>query len=527
MRCPNACLAALLVGAIACGPPPAPSTKTTPPPSPPAEPATAASGFRVEVTAARGDGVSLEGVIRDAATGDPLAGGTVVLTSPVLAGELVFIADEDGRFVARSLQPGRYTVTMSYSELSRSTTVDVQDGKLVKLSVDWDLGSSGEIVAIEPKPVTFPNAMAALEAGAMEQAHALGQQELAKQASSRLHGMLAVAKFGLALETFSMTALRGAGDGGAVARQLRAAMATFLTDLDEVQGHLAAAARDPKFSLELCVACMASEDGHLRILPPGALDVERDRAGRELPEGDARRRPTYRFDHGDLAWGRAMVSFQQAFVNLTLAYDWDWIDRMLADTADQAADARVTVKLIEPARVARARELLLAGLAASDESRRAFLAETDDDREWVPNPSQQSYASPLAVDAALYRTWEAILGDARALVAGETGVSLAALWKVLGEQGAPAGFVDLGAMLRTPKDIVWEREALDRIEKEPSAAKRGQLTTALLKDLLGNGYKPTMKPSKITDRLLQIRTELDKGADAIVTDKLKYLLWIN
>ena len=50
-----------------------------------------------------------------------------------------------------------------------------------------------------------------------------------------------------------------------------------------------------------------------------------------------------------------------------------------------------------------------AELGSAVENVTAYLAETDDDREWVPNPKQQSHPMPLPVDAArigaLERTW--------------------------------------------------------------------------------------------------------------------------
>jgi hypothetical protein len=146
-----------------------------------------------------------------------------------------------------------------------------------------------------------------------------------------------------------------------------------------------------------------------------------------------------------------------------------------------------------------------------------------------PNPKQKNYASPLEVDTKLYKTWEKIVGDVRALVAGETGISLAALWKLSKTKGAaPTGFIDIGAMLKTPKDVVYERDSIDRIEVEKNPKKRAELITKLMKDLLGNGFKDKMKASPITDRLIELRKTLDKkGGDELVEDKLKYLFWIN
>jgi hypothetical protein len=52
------------------------------------------------------------------------------------------------------------------------------------------------------------------------------------------------------------------------------------------------------------------------------------------------------------------------------------------------------------------------------------------------------------------------------------------------------------------------------------------MTAAMLKQVLGNGLNPKMKASKLTDRLIQLRKDLD-GAETAFEDKLKYVLWLN
>jgi hypothetical protein len=523
----------LVVAGIACGgKAPTPPSRAVANEAPPDDTTIAPARFHVAVVAAPGT-TAIEGTIRDAATADPLPGVTIVVSSPALGGELAAITDELGRFSLSTVPPGTYRVTAFYSDLTAEGTATVGSGQVARLTLDWDLSASasageGTTVAEDaarPEPA-FKTAREALARGALGQAVKLGQAELDRRPTAQLHGTLAIARYGLAIQGLRFGAF--ASQSSNPIQDLRNALATFLGELDDIQDHLVAASADPAFALELCVACMAAEDGHLMAVPPGALDVERDRSGRRLPEDDPRRRPTYRFDHGDLAWGRAMVHFQQAFANLALAYDWTWLERRMADSNPDDQDTKaITIKLAEPARIDRAHELLLAALAASDEARVAYLAETDDDREWVPNPKQRDYASPLPVDAQLYQTWEQIVGDVRRLLRSETGLALPALWTLLDvKQRAPVGFVDLGAMLTQPSDIVVDVEALERIGNEKNATRRANLTTAFIKGLVGNGYNAKMKASPITDRLLRLRKDLDR-ADDVFEDKLKYLLWLN
>ena len=74
--------------------------------------------------------------------------------------------------------------------------------------------------------------------------------------------------------------------------------------------------------------------------------------------------------------------------------------------------------LIDADRVKRAHVDLAAGLAFSAQERAAYLAETDDDREWVPNPHQHG-AVPLPLDGALYATWADLLADGQRLLTSE------------------------------------------------------------------------------------------------------------
>jgi len=216
-----------------------------------------------------------------------------------------------------------------------------------------------------------------------------------------------------------------------------------------------------------------------------------------------------------------MLHYQQALAIIALAYDWTWID-----TVDEIKDGKITIKLIEPDRIAKAKEHVLAGLVASDEARVAYLAETDDDREWVPSPKQKNYASPLAVDAALYKSWEAIVTDVRTLLTADTGIKLESLWALFGEKAAPGGFIDVRAMFEKPQDIVFQLGMIDRIEIEKNATKRGKLMTTFLQGVIGNGYKKQMKTSPLTDRLMQLRK--DRAADEKrFEDKLKLVLWLN
>jgi hypothetical protein len=249
------------------------------------------------------------------------------------------------------------------------------------------------------------------------------------------------------------------------------------------------------------------------------FEIEFDGKGGELAEGDPRRRPTYHFDVGDAEWARAMVSFQRAAVEIILAYKWSELDGLFGGDPK-----KLVIRIDDKSRVRRARTLVLGGLEHGDRCRRAYLAETDDDREWVPNPTQKNYAMPLEVDAFLYDTWKGVLGDVRNMLESKEGISLREAKNVLDPSDAalvPDIFIDLGAMLRDPKDIVIDLARLDR-----HVGDKRENIDAILEGLLGNGYKKSMKPSPIVARLRKMKDELSRGEDTFER-KLRYLLWLN
>jgi hypothetical protein len=302
----------------------------------------------------------------------------------------------------------------------------------------------------------------------------------------------------------------------------RAAWQHFLEKLEAIDRDLAVVAADPGFSLELCIACWEHDFNHNGRIDDGdrkLFELEFDGRGGTIPEGDPRRRPTFRFDTGDADWARAMIAFQRAAGELVLAYKWSDLDKLIH--AD--GPPFLTIKLTDKARVTRARELVISGLGFADKCRDAYLAETDDDREWVPNPRQRSHPIPLEVDAELYQTWAAVTGDVRRMLKSEEGLSMREMAGVVADDlktRAPDAYIDLGKMLAEPKDIVIDlRTILLRMPDAP-------VVEQVLRGLLGNGYQTKMRASPLVGRLRHMKEQLDRSEDTL-DRKLRYLLWLN
>jgi hypothetical protein len=321
----------------------------------------------------------------------------------------------------------------------------------------------------------------------------------------------------------------------------RAMWQRFADALAPIDADLAVVADDKSFGLELCIACWEHDWNHSGQVDDSdrrMFEIEYDGRAKPnadgelddfIPEGDPRRRPTFRFDAGDADWARAMLSFQRSAMELILAYQWSQLDKLFASRSGVPPQLVIPVK--DKERVQRARSLIVSGLGYADRCRQAYLDETDDDREWVPSPKQQSHPIPLEVDAALYQTWADVTHDLRLLLESKEGLSLRAI-SAFGDENElsailPDAFLDLGALLRDPSDIkidFSEVEALEKWKSDPVGTQR--ILEKMLRGLLGNGYATKMTQTKLLDRLTRMKRELSTGEDTFER-KLRYLFWLN
>ena len=297
-------------------------------------------------------------------------------------------------------------------------------------------------------------------------------------------------------------------------------------ELAKVDADLARAAKDPGFALELCLACWERDwnrSGEIDERDRKLFEIEIDAKGEDLPEGDPRRRPTFRFDVGDLHWARAMVNFQRAAIALILAYRWDELD--LVAMTKSGPPPRITIKLGDKGKIAAAKKLVLIALDEAAATRTAYLAETDDDREWVPNPKQQSHPMPLPVDAALYETWDGVVGDLRKLVDGKEGLAFRDL-VLLGDDDplAIAGYLNVGAIFSDPRDFDLDLDKMEHtFDRKPEP---GPAFDAALAEVLGVLYAKDMPASPLPGRFLRMKKEMDRGEESFER-KLRYLFWLN
>lgn len=313
--------------------------------------------------------------------------------------------------------------------------------------------------------------------------------------------------------------------GGINQRYLHATAKQAEADLALVDQDLAEAQKSSNVALELCLACWKdidwNGDGRVNHRDELLLQIEVDAQGEPIPEGDPRRTPTFRFDDGDIAWARAYVGFQRAVLDIVLAYDFSGINDVLAD--GRRGSKRIVLKLVDKQRITAAKERLLEAIDQSAACRAAYLAETDDDREWVPSPRQKNHPMPLEVDQTLYETWGGVLEDLRKIVNGDEGIGVADVADLFKDEvrlSGARGFVDIGGMLNRPKDIVLAEEDLEMLDK------RSRNIGAVLSTVLGEYYVTSMKPSALPKRLARMKGEIDAHHEDI-EHKLRYMFWLN
>ena len=390
----------------------------------------------------------------------------------------------------------------------------------------------------QQRTTTAEVAQQKVAAGATLSALGRGEFEKADESAGKLleadpknaygHVVRAITRYKRAMHQLSTdfrTVVFGAFRAGGINhRYMRSSLEQTAQELAAVDRDLAAADH-PDLSLELCLACWEvdwNHNGRVDRADRLLFQIERDADGKPIPEDDPRRKPTFRFDHGDVAWARAFINFQRGALELALAYRWTELDRLfrMVRSGDKPT---ITLRIEKRSRVAAARARFLEALEQADRCREAYLAETDDDREWVPNPRQKSHPLPLPVDEALYTTWRDLVRDLRELVRGREGLSVEAVAQ-LGDHrwdSPPKGYVDIGRMLSKPRDIVIKIELLQRLNLDKS----GDVET-LLRDLLGDYYVREMTPSPITGRLTRMKKEVARGEETLER-KLRYLFWLN
>jgi hypothetical protein len=186
------------------------------------------------------------------------------------------------------------------------------------------------------------------------------------------------------------------------------------------------------------------------------------------------------FDRGDVAWLRGYCHLLMAFGEFYLAHDGkELFDRTAhlffarpetpfaflrggqaagegRPDVGQIADLIAAIHLLrlpvsEPKRMGAALDHLRAMLALSRESWKFYMAEDDDDHEWIPNPKQAGVIPGVKITEEMVKGWTVtFLDEADELLAGR---KLAPFWRDGGGRG-----VNLRRVFTEPREfdlVLW------------------------------------------------------------------------
>ena len=179
------------------------------------------------------------------------------------------------------------------------------------------------------------------------------------------------------------------------------------------------------------------------------------------------------FDRGDVAWLRGYCHLLMTLSEVYLAHDAQSLFEHTAHLFflkpttpfpflknDPKAVANFEAGLIgdvasfvhllhfpvkEPARLTAALQHLEAVIALSRESWKFYMAETDDDHEWIPNPKQDTVMPGGKVTAELVKGWLDFLDEAEAIL---TGKKLMPFWR-----GGEKRGVNLRSVFTEPREM--------------------------------------------------------------------------
>lgn len=266
----------------------------------------------------------------------------------------------------------------------------------------------------------------------------------------------------------------------------RATLAAFLADLDAAAAALAQVKGETKITIDLNAVRLDLTATGDPAKGMSLGDVLRGMRGGARPQAAGTPQPAagewlVGFDTADALWLQGYANLLAAGVEFALAHDWRESFAILAprfyprvegaalplsrdadptiarviiaddrEIADFVAFAHsIRWPVVEPARMAKARERLLACVALSRASWKAILAETDDEHEWVPSPRQKNAAVTFApVTQTQVDGWLAALDDFEAALQGR---------KLVGHWRLRQGF-DLSKVFTEPRPfdlVLW------------------------------------------------------------------------
>lgn len=134
-----------------------------------------------------------------------------------------------------------------------------------------------------------------------------------------------------------------------------------------------------------------------------------------------------KFDQGDITWLEGYCHVAMCLQDMAFNFELDWayqfVGKMIFDEISYEGidfkKDRMVLKQRKGDRLKKAHAHLRKAIALSHESWASYRAETDDDHEWVPNPSQTSLFQSIQVTDDVVENWLTMITEMDAVLNGE------------------------------------------------------------------------------------------------------------
>lgn len=225
--------------------------------------------------------------------------------------------------------------------------------------------------------------------------------------------------------------------------KFRAIFARLVEDLDKAEAAMATGRGEVKFTVDLLkVRLDLDGDGKAGDYESLSGMIQALMRGQGPMPGEA----LVAFDAADVHWLRGYGRFISAFTQFMLAHDFKTsFDKtfhvffpkaglpmaglLLPPAPNQMVDSAIgdaisfihliNWPVVEPQRLVDVRTRLKAMAALSRESWAAARAETDNDKEWLPNAKQTGAMAPLPVTDEMIDGWLRVMGEFEAVLDGK------------------------------------------------------------------------------------------------------------
>ncbi|MBN1500777.1 MAG: hypothetical protein JW982_11505 [Spirochaetes bacterium] len=290
----------------------------------------------------------------------------------------------------------------------------------------------------------------------------------------------------------------------------------------EIENHLKILSKDKNFKFSFVPGELKIDwdgDGFISESEENMFSVETDDEGNAVSPHN----PEFTFDHSDVLWAQSYMNFHLAFLNVISCFDYDDVIYLFKNSSSLDDMGTVTVKIRNKKDLVNAHGYFMKGFDLSEKTRLSVLSESDDDREWLPNPKQKSCPLPLKMNKELFDKWKMFLFYLKELASGKTMLSFQSFFDNSWHPVKMTGGLDIKNMFLNSNDIHFNLKSLE--QKYLLSGRSGNFDP-LMEELFGKFYIYDKPESPLLKKLMEMKKDVESGMDTYAY-KMKFLLWIN